>query len=180
MFLAEIVAVNVDDKYLDQDGKLWLEKAGLIAYSHNYYYTLGRNVGFFGFSVCRSALKAREKMKNVVVEVKEPKIAKTEKDSKFTRKKWTPKPENPRGREGKFNGREKFERSRRMRFDDNENPAGTPRKPGRKFGFDKNSAPRKKFDDRFENGSSERQTGTGRHEGGFNRRPRHPMNKPRG
>lgn len=95
MFLAEIVAVNVDDKYLDQDGKLWLEKAGLIAYSHNYYYTLGRNVGFFGFSVCRSALKAREKMKNVVVEVKEPKIAKTEKDSKFTRKKWTPKPENP-------------------------------------------------------------------------------------
>lgn len=59
-------------------------------------------------------------MKNVVVEVKEPKIAKTEKDSKFTRKKWTPKPENPRGREGKFNGREKFERSRRMRFDDNE------------------------------------------------------------
>lgn len=46
MFLAEIVAVNVDDKYLDQDGKLWLEKAGLIAYSHNYYYTLGRNVGF--------------------------------------------------------------------------------------------------------------------------------------
>lgn len=56
-----------------------------------------------------------------------------------------------------------------MRFDDNENPAGTPRKPGRKFGFDKNSAPRKKFDDRFENGSSERQTGTGRHEGGFNR-----------
>lgn len=180
MFLAEIVAVNVDDKYLDQDGKLWLEKAGLIAYSHNYYYTLGRNVGFFGFSVCRSALKAREKMKNVVVEVKEPKIAKTEKDSKFTRKKWTPKPETPRGREGKFNGREKFERSRRMRFDDNENPAGTPRKPGRKFGFDKNSAPRKKFDDRFENGSSERQTGTSRHEGGFNRRPRHPMNKPRG
>lgn len=100
MFLAEIVAVNVDDKYLDQDGKLWLEKAGLIAYSHNYYYTLGRNVGFFGFSVCRSALKAREKMKNVVVEVKEPKIAKTEKDSKFTRK------NGPRNRKTPADGKE--------------------------------------------------------------------------
>ncbi len=74
MFLAEIVAVNIDDQYLDEDGKLCLEKAGLIAYSHHYYYTLGRNVGFFGFSVCKSALKAKEKMKNVVVEIKTPKI----------------------------------------------------------------------------------------------------------
>lgn len=113
MFLAKIVAVNVDDKYLDQDGKLWLEKAGLIAYSHNYYYTLGRNVGFFGFSVCRSALKAKEKMKNVTVEVKEPKIIKTENNDKFTHKKWAPKPQKK-----KFNGKEKFEKSKKMRFDD--------------------------------------------------------------
>ena len=82
MFLAEIVAVNVDDQYIDENGKLWLEKAGLIAYSHNYYYTLGRNVGFFGFSVCRSAMKAKEKMKNVVVEVKESKIIPTESTDK--------------------------------------------------------------------------------------------------
>ncbi len=82
MFLAEIVTVNVDDQYIDENGKLWLEKAGLIAYSHNYYYTLGRNVGFFGFSVCRSAMKAKEKMKNVVVEVKESKIIPTESTDK--------------------------------------------------------------------------------------------------
>ena len=113
MFLAKIVAVNVDDKYLDQDGKLWLEKAGLIAYSHNYYYTLGRNVGFFGFSVCRSALKAKERMKNVVVEVKEPKVIKTENTDKFTHKKWTPKPQKK-----KFDGKAKFEKSKKMRFDD--------------------------------------------------------------
>ena len=74
MFLAEIVAVNVDDQYIDENGKLSLEKTGLIAYSHNYYFTLGRNVGFYGFSVCKSAAKATEKMKNVVVEIKEPKI----------------------------------------------------------------------------------------------------------
>ncbi len=51
MFIAEIVAVNVDDKYLDDKGKLWLEKAGLLAYVHGGYYTLGRYLGKFGFSV---------------------------------------------------------------------------------------------------------------------------------
>lgn len=186
MFLAEILAVNVDDKYLDQDGKLWLEKAGLIAYSHNYYYTLGRNVGFFGFSVCRSALKAREKMKNVVVEVKEPKIAKTEDNNKFARKKWSDKPENGRGgrREGKFNGREKFEKSRRMRFDNEDSLSDAPRKNSRKefgsdrnFGSDKKFGSNKKFDNRHKDGKP---YGNGRSEGAFNRRPRHQMNKQHG
>ncbi|MBR7159230.1 MAG: flavin reductase family protein [Alphaproteobacteria bacterium] len=51
MFMAEIVAVNVDDKYMDDKGKLWLEKAGLLAYVHGGYYTLGRYLGKFGFSV---------------------------------------------------------------------------------------------------------------------------------
>jgi len=113
MFLAEIVAVNVDDKYLDEKGKLWLEKAGLIAYSHNYYYTLGRNVGFFGFSVCRSALKAKKKMENVVVEVKEPKIMTQPQKrvaDKFTKRKWKPEDKNRRGK--KFDGKNKFEKSR--------------------------------------------------------------------
>lgn len=51
MFVAEIVAVNVDDRYIDADGKLCLEKAGLLAYAHGFYYTLGRQLGKFGFSV---------------------------------------------------------------------------------------------------------------------------------
>lgn len=51
MFMAEIVAVNVDDKYLNKEGQLCLDKAGLIAYAHGFYYTLGRNIGKFGFSV---------------------------------------------------------------------------------------------------------------------------------
>lgn len=49
MFLAEVVAVNVDDKYIDESGALDLEKAGLIAYAHGFYYTLGRKIGKFGF-----------------------------------------------------------------------------------------------------------------------------------
>lgn len=51
MFIAKIVAVNVDEKYLDETGKFDLEKCNLIAYSHGNYYTLGDNLGKFGFSV---------------------------------------------------------------------------------------------------------------------------------
>ena len=51
MFLAEVVAVDVDDKYIEEDGTLNLEKAGLLAYAHGFYYTLGRQIGKFGFSV---------------------------------------------------------------------------------------------------------------------------------
>ena len=47
----EIVGVNVDDKYINKDGALDVEKAGLIAYAHGFYYTLGRKLGKFGFSV---------------------------------------------------------------------------------------------------------------------------------
>ena len=38
---------------LDADGKLHLEKAGLIAYSHGLYQKLGEVIGFFGWSVAR-------------------------------------------------------------------------------------------------------------------------------
>ena len=51
MFLAEVKSVYVDDKYLNDKGALCLEKAGLLAYAHGFYYTLGRQLGKFGFSV---------------------------------------------------------------------------------------------------------------------------------
>ena len=51
MFLAEVVAVSVDEKYLDEKGSFDLEAANLIAYSHGKYYTLGEKVGKFGYSV---------------------------------------------------------------------------------------------------------------------------------
>lgn len=51
MFLAEVVAVNVDEKYITEDGALDLEKAGLLAYAHGFYYSLGRKLGKYGFSV---------------------------------------------------------------------------------------------------------------------------------
>ena len=51
MFLAEIVAVNVDEQYVNKEGALDLEKAGLLAYAHGFYYALGKKIGKFGFSV---------------------------------------------------------------------------------------------------------------------------------
>lgn len=67
MFLAEVVAVNVDEQYINEQGALDLEKAGVLAYAHGKYYTLGRNLGSFGFSVNKEMLKQKQKMAQVEV-----------------------------------------------------------------------------------------------------------------
>lgn len=51
MFIAKVLCVDVDEKYLDKNGRFELEKCGLIAYSHGQYFGLGENLGKFGFSV---------------------------------------------------------------------------------------------------------------------------------
>lgn len=51
MFIADIVSVGVEEKFLDETGKLRLEKAGLFAYSHGSYFAMGKKIGSFGFSV---------------------------------------------------------------------------------------------------------------------------------
>ena len=51
MFIAEIVAVNVDEKYMDETGRFDMERCNLIAYSHGQYFTLGKKIGKFGYSV---------------------------------------------------------------------------------------------------------------------------------
>ncbi|MBQ9232769.1 MAG: flavin reductase family protein [Lachnospiraceae bacterium] len=61
MFLAEVVSVDVDDKYMDEKGSLNLEKANLITYSHGKYYTLGENIGKFGYSVRKKVEKKHKK-----------------------------------------------------------------------------------------------------------------------
>ena len=51
MFLAEIVAVDVDEKYMDEKDRFHLSDAKPLAYSHGKYYGLGECLGFFGYSV---------------------------------------------------------------------------------------------------------------------------------
>lgn len=54
MFLAKVVAVHVDEQYMDAKGGFHLEDAAPIVYSHGVYYDLGSHLGKFGFSVRRS------------------------------------------------------------------------------------------------------------------------------
>ncbi len=51
MFLADVVAINVADEIIDEKGKICLDKADLIAYSHGEYFALGEKLGSFGYSV---------------------------------------------------------------------------------------------------------------------------------
>lgn len=52
LFLAEILVVNVDTNLIDpKTQKLMLYKAGLMHYSHGFYYRQGEKIGQFGFSV---------------------------------------------------------------------------------------------------------------------------------
>lgn len=55
MFICEVVNIVVDDGLIDPETKVFdLEKAGLIAYSHGKYLSLGQVLGTFGFSVRKS------------------------------------------------------------------------------------------------------------------------------
>ena len=51
MFIADIVALDVAKELIDKNGRLELDKAGLIAYAHGEYFSLGKKLGSFGFSV---------------------------------------------------------------------------------------------------------------------------------
>lgn len=63
MFVAEVVAVHADEKYLDDRGRFELAKADPIVYSHGTYFTLDQAVGTFGYSV-RKPLKGKGFQKN--------------------------------------------------------------------------------------------------------------------
>ena len=61
MFVADIVAVDVAKELLDSNGRLALEKANLVAYSHGDYFALGKKLGSFGYSVKKKKRKRHKK-----------------------------------------------------------------------------------------------------------------------
>ncbi|MBR5632791.1 MAG: flavin reductase family protein [Clostridia bacterium] len=61
MFMADIVAVNVDERYIDEKGKLRIEQCSLAAYAHGSYFALGKKIGSFGYSVKKKQTKNRKK-----------------------------------------------------------------------------------------------------------------------
>ena len=51
MFIADIAAADVDERYIDEKGKLRIEQCSLAAYAHGSYFALGKKIGSFGYSV---------------------------------------------------------------------------------------------------------------------------------
>ena len=60
MFLADIVAIDVDESLVDANGKLHLERAKLVAYAHGDYFELGKRIGTFGYSVAKKKKKPQK------------------------------------------------------------------------------------------------------------------------
>ena len=60
MFIAEIVSVSVDDSLMDENGRLCLDEAGLVAYNHGHYFALQKKeIGRFGYSVMKPKTRKR-------------------------------------------------------------------------------------------------------------------------
>lgn len=57
MFIADVVAVDVDEAYIDENNSLNLDKADLICYNHGKYYPLAKPIGKFGYSVQKKKYK---------------------------------------------------------------------------------------------------------------------------
>lgn len=51
MFIAEVLSIDADDEFIDEKGAFDISKCDLIAYANGGYYSLGKKIGKFGYSV---------------------------------------------------------------------------------------------------------------------------------
>ncbi|MGL4345792.1 MAG: flavin reductase family protein [Cellulosilyticaceae bacterium] len=63
MFIAKVLNVYADEAYMDEKGKFHLNDTDLIAYSHGTYFTLGDQIGTFGYSVMKPKTKNKRQEK---------------------------------------------------------------------------------------------------------------------
>lgn len=60
LFLAEVLACNVEESLIDSKGKIHFEKANLVCYSHGEYFKVPEKpIGSFGFSVRKKKSKKK-------------------------------------------------------------------------------------------------------------------------
>ena len=65
MFIAEILQVHVDESLFDEKGRIALDEAGLLCYSHGEYFGVKKKpVGRFGFSVMKAKTRKRINREN--------------------------------------------------------------------------------------------------------------------
>ena len=76
MFVAEILGINADEKYINENGAFDISKCDLIAYSNGNYYSLGKKIGRFGFSVQKKKKQQKNQKKQLTKRGKSDKIAK--------------------------------------------------------------------------------------------------------
>ena len=60
MFIAEVLSIDADEKYIDEKGAFDISKCDLIAYANGGYYKLGKKLGKFGFSVAKKKKNKRK------------------------------------------------------------------------------------------------------------------------
>ncbi len=63
LFLADVLAVHVEEELVDDHGRLRMDQCHLAAYAHGEYFALGKKVGSFGFSVRKKRKKLPPKRK---------------------------------------------------------------------------------------------------------------------
>ncbi len=60
-FIAEVLSIDADDKYIDEKGAFDISKCKLITYANGGYFSLGKKLGKFGFSVEKKKKNLRRK-----------------------------------------------------------------------------------------------------------------------
>lgn len=62
MFIAEVLSIDADDEFIDEKGAFDISKCDLIAYANGGYYSLGKKIGKFGYSVQKKKKRNSPKM----------------------------------------------------------------------------------------------------------------------
>ena len=63
-FIAEVLSIDADEKYMDEKGAFDISKCNLIAYANGGYYELGKKLGKFGYSVEKKKNKSKSRKTN--------------------------------------------------------------------------------------------------------------------
>lgn len=58
MFVAEVLSIDVDSKYINEKGTFDISKCNLIAYANGGYYQVKDKIGTFGYSVSKKLIKS--------------------------------------------------------------------------------------------------------------------------
>lgn len=64
MFIADVLAINADERYINEKGAFDISKCDLIAYANGGYYPLDKKIGKFGFSVEKKKNKRKSSKRN--------------------------------------------------------------------------------------------------------------------